>query len=78
MRKLLSISYFEHKTSDLVRRKMNFLLDPQERIMATAKRQKLAWFGHVTRHDSLPRPILQGTMGVGNAVVGRGNAGWTT
>ena len=35
---------------------------PQEPLRATVKRWKLAWFGHVTRHDSLPQTILQGTF----------------
>ena len=35
---------------------------PQEPLSATVKRRKLAWFIHVTRHDSLSKPILQGTL----------------
>ncbi|GFS07612.1 5-HT4 receptor [Elysia marginata] len=31
-------------------------------LLATVKRRKLAWFGHVTRHDSLSKTILQGTV----------------
>ena len=48
--------------NDLVRSKINFLVGPQEPVLSTAKRRKLAWFGHVTRHDSLSRIILQGTL----------------
>ena len=62
MRKLLRTSYLDHKTNDWVQSKINFLVDPQERLLATVKRQKLAWFGHVTRHDNLSKTILQGTM----------------
>ena len=29
---------------------------------ATVKRRKLAWFGHVTCHNSLSQTILQGTL----------------
>ena len=32
----------------------------------------------VVRHDSLSKPTLQGTLGVGDAVDGRRNCGWTT
>ena len=78
MRKLLFISYLEHKTNDWMRSKINFLMDSQEPLLVTVKRLKLAWFGHVTRHDSLSKTILQGTWRVGNAVVGRENAGWKT
>ena len=38
---------------------VNFLVSPQEPLQAIVnKRRKLAWFGHVTRHDSLPKSIL--------------------
>ena len=30
--------------------------------MATVKKQKLAWFGHVTRNDILSKTIPQGTF----------------
>ena len=49
----------EHKANNGLQSKINFLVDPQELLLATAKRQKLAWFGHVTFHDS--KTILQGT-----------------
>ena len=39
---------------------------------------KVAWFGHVWHHDSLSKTIPQGTLEVGDAMVGRGNAEWTT
>ena len=74
-RKLLRISCLEYKTNDWVRSKINFLMGPQEPLLATVKRRKLAWFGHITRHDNLCKTILQGSLGrVGDAVVGRGNA----
>ena len=60
-RKLLHTSYLEHKTNDWVRGEINFLVGPQEPFLATVERRKLAWFGHVTRHDSLYKTILQGT-----------------
>ena len=34
----------------------------QEPLLATVERQKLAWFGHVTSHDSLFQTIRQGTL----------------
>ena len=51
----------ERKTNDWVWSKINFLVGPQEPLMATVKRRKLAWFGHVTRHDGLSKTILQST-----------------
>ena len=62
MRKLLRISYLEHKTNDWVRSQISFLVGPQEPLLATVKRRKLARSGHVTRHDSLSKTIPQGTL----------------
>ena len=62
MRKLLRISYLEHKTNDWVRSKISFPVGPQEPLLATVRRRELAWLGHVTRHDSLSRTVLQGTL----------------
>ena len=42
--------------------KVNFLLGPQEPLLATVKRRKLAWLEHVTWHNSLSETILQGTL----------------
>ena len=49
-------------TNDWVRNKMNLLVRPQEPLLATVKRRTLAWFGHVTLHDSLFKIDLQGTL----------------
>ena len=62
LRKLLRISYLEHKTKDWMQSKINFFVGPEEHLLTTVKRQKLAWFRHVTRHDSLSKTILQGTL----------------
>ena len=62
MRKLLRISYLEHKTNDWVRSKIDFLVGPQESLLATVKRRQLAWFGHITRHGSLSKTNLQDTL----------------
>ena len=62
LRKLFHISYLGHKTNNWVWNKVNFLVGPQEPLLATVKRWKLAWFGHVTCPDSLSKTILQGTL----------------
>ena len=33
---------------------------------------------YTTRNDSLSKTILKGTLEGGDAMVGKGNAGWTT
>ena len=53
-------------------------MGPRESLLAVVKRRKLAWLGHVTRHDSLSKPLLRASWMVGDAVVDRGNAGLTT
>ena len=47
---------------DWVRSKINFLVGPQEPLLAIVKRRKLAWFGHVARRDSLSKTLIQGTL----------------
>ena len=67
LRKLLRISYLEHKTNGLVRSKISFLLGSQEPLLATVERLKLAWSGHVTLHDSFCKTILGGWATPGSA-----------
>ena len=68
MRKVLRLFYLEHKTNDCVRSKIKFLVGPQEPLLATAKRRKLALFGHVTRHASLSKSSFRSPWRVGDAV----------
>ena len=42
--------------------KINCPVGPQELPLANVKRRKRAWFGHVTRHNSLSKTILQDTL----------------
>ena len=62
----------EYKTNDWVRRKIISLVGSQELLLATIKRRKLAWLEHVTHH------FLRGTLKGCDAMVGTGNAGWTS
>ncbi|KAI0210503.1 Multidrug resistance-associated protein 7 [Lamellibrachia satsuma] len=34
----------------------------KETLLATVKRRKLSWFGHTTRHNTIVKTILQGTL----------------
>ena len=78
MKKLLHISYLEHKTNDWMKSKINFLVGPQEPLLATVKRRKLACSGMSYATSDSPKPSFRAPWRVGDAVVGRGNAGWTT
>ncbi|GFS07296.1 endonuclease-reverse transcriptase [Elysia marginata] len=62
LRKLIRISYKDHVTSESLRELVVAYVGPQEPLLATVKRRKLARFGHVTRHDSLSKTVLQGTV----------------
>lgn len=61
-RRMLHISYKEHRTNDYVRQLVTTHAGAQEPLLSTVKRRKLAWYGHVTRHTSLSKTILQGTV----------------
>ena len=61
-RKMLRVSYTEHRTNEDVLEEVEARAGRQEPLLATAKRRKLAWFGHMVRHDSLCKTVLQGTV----------------
>ena len=75
-RRLLKISYREHKTNDFVKNMVESFVGPQEPLLATVKYRKMKWFAHVTRHDSLCKTILQGTV-EGGRRRGRPRKSWT-
>lgn len=59
---MLHISCKEHRTNDYVRQLVTTYAGQQEPVLSIVKRRKVAWFGHVTRHTSLSKTILQGTV----------------
>ena len=61
----------EHKTNDWVRSKINFIVGPQKPLLATVKRRKLAWFGHVTHCNSISKLSFRALWEVGDSVAGR-------
>ena len=74
-RRLLGISWSDRKTNEFVRNQITLLAGPQEPLLATVRRRKLSWFGHVTRHNTLSKTILQGTL-EGGRRRGRQKKGW--
>ena len=74
-RRMLGITWKERKTNEYVFDQVSLLDGPQEPLLATIKRRKLAWFGHVTRHNTLPKTILQGTL-EGGRKRGRQQKSW--
>ena len=68
MRRILQISYLEQMTNEYVWDRINSVAGRQQTIIITTiKRRKMAWFGHVLRHDTLTKAILQGTVEGGPA-----------
>ena len=61
-RKILNISYKEHVTNEEVRAKIQQAIGPHEDLLATVKRRKLQWYGHISFSLGLAKTILQGTM----------------
>lgn len=74
-RRMLHISYREHRTNDYVRQLVTTHAGEQEPLLSTVKRRKMTWYGHVTRHTSLSKTIQQGTV-EGNRGRGRQKKAW--
>ena len=60
-RRLLNISYMDHVTNEEVRRKIQAAIGEYDEFLTLVKKQKLRWFGHVSRSSGLAKTILQGT-----------------
>ena len=74
-RRILGISWAERKTNNFVLEQVTVLSGPQEPLLSIIKRRKLVYFGHVTRHDSIPKTVLQGTV-EGSRRRGRQTKNW--
>ena len=61
-RKILRISYKDHVTNEEVCAKIQQAVRPHEDLLATVKRRKLQWYGHVSRSSGLATTILQGKV----------------
>ena len=75
-RRLLRISYKDRKTNEYVRKEIEHRVGPQEPLLAKVKRRKLSWFAHTTRHNTLCKTILQGTV-EGGRRRGRQRKSWS-
>ena len=75
LRKLLNIPCHAYKTNEYVMGLANDLAGPIEPVIITIKKRKLKWFGHVTRHQSLAKTIMQGWVS-GSRKVGRQKKQW--
>ena len=60
--KILLISYKDHVTDEEVRTKIQQAIGPHEDLLTIVKRNKLQWYGHVSRSSGLAKIISQGTV----------------
>ena len=61
-RNALHISYKDRVTNEEVRAKIQQAIGPHEDLMTIVQRQKLQWYGHVSRSSGQAKTILQGTV----------------
>ena len=61
-RRMLGISWKDRKTDEFVQRGIKARAGQQENLLGIVKRRQLAWFGHISRHNSLAKTVLQGTL----------------
>ena len=73
--RLLNISYKERKTNILVNNLINEKFGSYVPLLDIFMRRKLTKFGHISRHDSMSKTILQGYV-EGNRKRGRPKKNW--
>ena len=74
-RRLLEINYRQMKTTAYVKETITILVGKYEPLLTTIKRRKLSYYGHLCRHDSLSKTIMQGRV-EGTRVRGRPKKDW--
>ena len=62
--RLLGISYRDHVTNEELRNinTIRHVIGQYEDLIATARKLKLRWYGHITRSTGLAKMIIQGTV----------------
>ena len=75
---LLGTSYRDHITNKAVKDRIRQAIGPYDDIVTTVRKQKLKWFGHVSRSSGLAKTILQGTVQGGEEGADKRSVGKTT
>ena len=70
LRRMLRIGWIRHITNEEVLR----LADTKRSLFQTVKQRKLSFFGHIMRHDSLQRNLIEGMV---EGKRGRGRLQWS-
>ena len=76
LRRILGIPWHAYKTNEYVMKLATDLSGPIEPVIIIIKRRKLQWFGHVVRHQSLAKTILQGWVSGSRRVGGQKKMWW--
>ena len=61
-KRLLGITNRQKITNVIVKKKIVSLVGNYVPLLAIVMKRKLCWFGHITRHNSLVKTILQGKI----------------
>ena len=61
-RRLLEINYRQMKTNKYVNETIIKLVGKFEPLMSTIKRSKMSYYGHISRHYSMAKTIMQGKV----------------
>ena len=61
-RRLLNISYKDHVTNEEVRNRIQNAIGVHDDLLTMVKKQKLRWYGHISRSSGMAKTILQGTV----------------
>ena len=61
-RRLLNISYKDHVTNEEVRNRIQNAIGMHDDHLTMVKKQKLRWYGHISRSSGMAKTILQGTV----------------
>ena len=61
-RRLLNISYKDHITNKEVRNRIQNAIGVHNDLLTMVKKQKLRWYGHISRSSCMAKTVLQGTV----------------
>ena len=61
-RRVLNISYKDHLTNEEVRNRIQNAIGVHDDLLTMINKQKLRWYGHISRSSGMEKTILQGTV----------------
>ena len=61
-RRLLNISYKDHVTNEEVRNRIQNATGVHDDLLTMVKKQKLRWYGHISRSSGMAKTILRRTV----------------